>query len=226
MKRRLQLGMATAELYNNLGHAYCQCGKPNDVEAARVHLERALLRNPKLPTAHYNLAVVYYRKSLAAKSLSAAQKARTPDLAREAEFLKLGIAAFREAVALGPVTGDMAFVGAALCAGLHTMTKASWPPPSNIWAWRSTSAWIPGNSRKGTSRSWCWPTAVRLHFKLCWPELRQSIILPLKLSASRILSKNEPNQQLKARGKTRVTARCKKAENLWPTCPNLPPFND
>lgn len=112
----LKQGIVTAAIHNNLAELYSAKGQ---FDKAQDHLDEALYLKPNLQVAHYNQAVVYYRKALAATQ-SAAQQ----------DFVKKGIGHFQQTLDLGRVTGNMMYTGAALCAFGYTFDKDAWIEPT------------------------------------------------------------------------------------------------
>jgi serine/threonine protein kinase len=95
-------GFDSAEMSNNLARLYLD---RKELEKAKENLDNALKLNPRLQAAYYNQAEYYF------------EKANRLDLQVEKErMLKEAIGSFRQATALGPVTGKMALFGAGLCA--------------------------------------------------------------------------------------------------------------
>jgi tetratricopeptide (TPR) repeat protein len=118
-EQALKGGINTAQIHANLAELHGAQGSPEELEKAQQHLDLALQMDPTLQLAHYVQLVVSYQKSLKPKLTPAEREI----------YLSKGIAHFRKALELGPMTGKMTMLGARVCASAARFDK-SWTAPA------------------------------------------------------------------------------------------------
>jgi tetratricopeptide (TPR) repeat protein len=92
-QKAIELGFATAEVYNNLG--YCEL-QLNLLVTARQNLDKAIALNPRLGVAYYNRGLLDLRRVVAGKPL------------------ENGLKDFDRALELGPTSGTLYFDAACM----------------------------------------------------------------------------------------------------------------
>ncbi len=107
-------GFATEEVHNNLGAIFVDQTK---LDEAYLHLNKALALNPKQPTIHHNLALLFFKRGLARTQLE-----------KRAQLEK-GISHIQKALDLGKPTGELAYSAAQLCA-VAARQDPTWRDPA------------------------------------------------------------------------------------------------
>lgn len=103
----LQEGLATAELFNNLGYSHIQLGKPDHLERAKSYLDQALALAPTLQPARHNRALVALKRL--EQKLDGVPESALVDI--------------EEAIRLGPPSAELYYHAARLYEGAARATS-------------------------------------------------------------------------------------------------------